>query len=196
MNAVRNLTARRLAAGALALSLLGTGVASLAQVSDSLTTTSNFSVLSADLQAGTDGTTYANSLTLDWTFEAGITVNRLVYLTNAGNGPIQTGGQSSTMKWSWSATGATSFSAASFRAATVSSAANCPATGTATTNQQLVYPDSYVGSDGATGTTSAITIQPGASAMVCLSIIPKATLLPQVGDTGQQVLVIPAVANL
>jgi hypothetical protein len=175
---------RRLVAGALMLSLIGTGIASLAIVSDTLNVTSNISSISVDIQGSTnDGGAYTQAVTLDWLVQTGAQYNKPVLIKNFGN--VDT-----TLSFSGSATGTTSIRNAQFALFEVAAptASTCPATGSAATGTVKTAGGATVGTPTfLAGSAGQVTVTAGASKYICLSIN---GLTVAAGDSAVQTLVI------
>lgn len=176
---------RKLVALVLATSLVGTGIASWAAVNDTLTQTNNYSVLSLDLQASNDGTTYAQSITQSWVLEGTTAVQRPIHLKNTGNG-------TATINFSATATGASSITGASFRVYTVAALSDCPATGNVT-NFTLLN-NQTTQTVGAASSNTAVTLAPGASVIICERVVP--TSAPAASDTATQTVTWSASSSL
>lgn len=173
---------RRLAVLALLLAgLVGTGVWSLATVTDSLTVTNNLSVLSVDIQASKDGTTFSQSLTQPVLLQSGSATAAVIDVKNAGNG-------SATLTYSATGTGASSITAGTYDLWMVANAAACTTTPVGTKISSTV---STVASS--TSNAVVVTIAPGANQWLC-EVFGAGT--PASTDTATQTLTFTATASL
>lgn len=176
---------RRMAILALLLcGLLGTGLLSLAAVTDQLTVTNNIAVLTVDIQASRDGTTYQQSITKDVLLDGTVTA-AAIQLTNTGNGQA-------TVRVAGAGTGAAAILGHEYRLFAVASQAACTS---ATTGTNTLTASSTVGSAAsAAGATGDIVLAPGATQWLCE--IFAQNVAPAQTDTATQTLTFTGTSNL
>lgn len=179
---IRRRVDRRLAILALLLAgLIGTGAWSLATISDTLQVNNAISVLTVDLQASRDGTTYTQSNSKSVLFESTNPVAAVYQLKNAGNGE-------SVVTFSGTATGSAAILGAEYRVYEVANAAACSAS---TTGTNLASGPSTVAS---ASSTVSLTLAPAATVWLCEQFHPNSA--PGAADTATQVVTFSASSTL
>jgi hypothetical protein len=189
LQSLRDLSLRRkIAAAVLALSLVGTGIASFAAVSDTLTQTNTFSVLNIDITASNDGTTFTQSLAQTWALGgAGQSAMKAVHIKNVGNG-------AAALSISGTGTGSASITGAPYRLYNITTASQCTGAGPdGSAGQELI-----VGGAASVGSVAPAAplgnIAAGATRMFCQVVTPGTA--PAVADTATQTLTWSAVGSL
>lgn len=176
---------RRFAVLALLLAgLVGTGVWSLATVTDQLIDTNNYSVLTIDLQGSNDGTTFAQTLTQSFVLEKQVAHNVPIALKNTGNGQAA-------VTWTGTATGSSIITGGFYRVYQVANAAACPYSG-GTFGTQLNNSSDTIGATSYSGT--ALTVAPGATLWLCQQVPGPAALTGT--ETAVQTLTFTATSTL
>jgi hypothetical protein len=189
----RNLvTRRKLAAAAVILSLIGTGLASWATISDSLTVTTDFSVINVDLKANN-----AQSLAFAYQFTGAGSEQRntLLAMSNAGNAELRYALRTTAT----SNNGA----AAKIRADvwSVAGSADCPSNGATPTGTQITPSVNNALDDPAFGDPAAGNqggdrlLAASASEFLCAHYFVNAANQLGASDTAQQIMTFSAEAT-
>jgi hypothetical protein len=182
---------RKIAAAAMAVALITTGIGAWAQISDNMVQTNQFAVLTIDLQGANDaGTpTFTQAVTTNWQLEGTQGVRRILHLKNASNGAVQ-------VTMSASGTGASSITAAIFRIYLAPTVADCGATNTSspTGNAVLLNPGGSQTVGVASYGGSGINLAAGATAIICETVSP--TSAPAAADVATQTVTWTATGNL
>lgn len=165
-------------AGILALllaGLLGTGLMSLAAVTDSLNVQNNYEALSVNIQASANGTAAADSITFDWLIEHNdLPTRKPVFFHNVGNGSASitfsgTGTNTGTAEFARILNSAFSV----YTMVTGGTAGDCAAG--VNIGPDLATATSTVGS---AASATSLTLAPDAVVLLCMEIDPSLAVQP------------------